>query len=153
MIRTSAQGLGLIHMHEGLRLETYWDHLAGVWSIGWGHTGDDVYPGRKITEGEASELLRQDVITAERAIRHRVLVQLRQNEFDALVSLVYNLGPGEVLNPKTSTLKRKLDSGDLAGAAGEFTRWNTSGGETVEGLVLRRWREAGLWLGTWEPAP
>lgn len=151
MMRTSSTGFAAIKIFEGLRLEAYLDRFAGVWTIGWGRTGDDVYPGKRITEREAEEMLKQDVIEAERAIRHSVLIQLRQREFDALVSLVYNLGPVDVLDPKRSTLKRKLDAGDRWGAAGEFTRWNKSGGETVEGLVLRRWREAGMFMGVWEP--
>lgn len=149
-MRTSEQGFLLIKLHEGLRLEAYLDRFANVWSVGYGHTGDDVYPGLRINERQAEELLRQDAIEAERAIRHSTMIQLKQREFDALVSLVFNVGT-EVLDPKHSTLKRKLDSGDRFGAAGEFTRWNKSGGETVEGLVLRRWREAGMFMGAWEP--
>lgn len=152
MMRASEQCHALIRMHEGLRLETYADS-AGVLTIGYGHTGDDVYWGKRVTEGEANELLKQDVITAERAIRHRLMVQLCQRQLDALVSLVYNLGPRQVLDPASSTLARKLAEGDKAGAAGEFMRWNRAGGRTLEGLVLRRWRECGLWLGTWEPSP
>lgn len=149
MMRTSEQGLLLIKLHEGLRLEAYLDRFANVWSVGFGHTGDDVYAGLRITEGQANELLKQDIITAERAVRHSVMVQLLQREFDALVSFTYNLGSGAL---RGSTLLKKLNAGDRVGAAAEFTRWNQAGGRPLMGLLLRRWRECGLWLGTWEPA-
>lgn len=148
-MRLSDAGIHLLKLHEGLRLSAYTDS-AGVWTIGWGHTGPDVQPGTKISEAEAEEFLREDLQLVERMVRHRIMTHLSQNEFDALVSLVYNLGP-QVLDPKKSTLARKLREGDRIGVAGEFMRWHRAGGKPVLGLILRRWREAGVFLGVWDP--
>lgn len=148
MMRLSESGLHLLKLHEGMRLDAYMDS-SGVWTIGYGHTGPDVHPGLKITEEQAQDLLIEDVALVDRMVRHRVMVHLSQNEFDALVSLVYNLGP-VVLDPSKSTLARKLRDGDRIGVAGEFMRWHRAGGRPIRGLILRRWREAGVFLGVWD---
>jgi lysozyme len=132
----------IIKQFEGLRLEAY-KCPADVWTIGYGHT-NKVKPGDAITEGEADILLALDVQEAERAVSSYVDVDINQNQFDALVSFVYNLGAG---NFKSSTLLKKLNQGDYLGAANEFQRWNKAGGKVLRGLVRRREAEANLFIG------
>ncbi|WP_417764674.1 lysozyme [Shewanella chilikensis] len=134
----------IIKEFEGLRLEAY-KCPADVWTIGYGHTRA-VVPGDVITEKEAEDFLSEDVEDAEDAVNAYVDVKLNQNQFDALVSFVYNLGAG---NFRSSTLLRKLNAGDYLGAANEFKRWNKSGGVTLNGLVRRREAEANLFIGAY----
>lgn len=139
---TSAQGMELIKSFEGLRLTAYLD-AAGVLTIGYGHTGPDVAAGATITAARAEELLRADLAGAEAAVTSAVQVPVTQGQFDALVSLVYNIGAGAFA---ASTLLRKLNSGDYAGAAQEFDRWIYAGGIVLGGLVSRRNAEQQLFL-------
>lgn len=137
----SEQGLALIKQYEGLRLQAYLC-AAGVWTVGYGHTAG-VHPGDRVTEVEAGRLLRQDVAESERTVRRYVRVPLSQPRFDALVSFVFNLGAG---NFRTSTLLKKLNAGDISGAAEEFLRWVKAGGRPLPGLVRRREAEKALFL-------
>lgn len=139
---TSLQGVELIKSFEGLRLTAYRD-AAGVLTIGYGHTGSDVAAGATITAARAEELLRADLAGAEAAVTSAVQVPVTQGQFDALVSLVYNIGAGAFA---ASTLLRKLNSGDYAGAAQEFDRWIYAGGSVLGGLVSRRNAEQQLFL-------
>lgn len=114
--------------------------LSGApWTIGWGHTGPEVHEGLTITLDQAEKLLAQDLFTAESAIRQYVKVELNQNQFDALVSFAFNLGSG---NLASSTLLKKLNAGDYAGAKQEFQRWNKAQGKVLDGLTRRRKMEA-----------
>ena len=147
MMRTSPEGLDLIKRHEGLRLEAYLDPV-GVWTIGYGHTGSAyAKEGVKISRSKAAALLRQDLHEAEHAVAALVNVPLQQDEFDALVSIVFNVGAGAF---NRSTLRRKLNAGDRAGAALEFGRWvfGTKDGKKIRlpGLVKRRAEEAAMFL-------
>ncbi len=135
----SQNGLNLIKGFEGLRLSAYQDS-AGVWTIGYGHTGG-VRPGQRISQAQAEQYLRSDVRWAEQAVRDNVKVPLSQNQFDALVSFTFNVGAGAL---KDSTLLKKLNAGDYAGAQAEFGRWVNAGGQRLEGLVRRRAEEAQL---------
>ncbi len=137
----STNGLNLIKHFEGLRLRAY-QCSANVWTIGYGHTAD-VGENDVITEEEALSFLRQDVAESERAVNKHVHVPLTQNQFDALVSFVFNLGVG---NFRTSTLLKKLNAGDDDGAAQEFGRWIHAGGKALPGLVRRREAERALFL-------
>ncbi|MEY5099149.1 MAG: hypothetical protein RJA36_1868 [Pseudomonadota bacterium] len=145
-MKLSDAGLSLIKRHEGLRLKAYPDPGTGgePWTIGYGHT-QGVQPGQEITEAQAEDYLREDVYWAEDAVRDHVKVALEQHEFDALVSLAFNIGAGAFAR---STLLRKLNDGDKAGAAAEFARWNQAGGKVLPGLVKRRADEAALFAGT-----
>ena len=142
MRKTSTNGLNLIRRFEGEKLTAY-RCPAGIWTIGVGHTGPDVYSGLTITEERSLELLRADVSTFEAAVNSLVRVPLNQNQFDALVSFVFNVGNGAL---KGSTLLRKLNAGDYEGAAKEFGRWTKALGQTLTGLIKRRAAEAGLFL-------
>lgn len=123
------------------------DLLAGLsgapWTAGWGHTGPDVHPGMAVMREMAVAWLRADVAAAEAEVKRAVRVGLNQEEYDALVDFVFNIGNG---NFETSTLLRKLNAGDTDGAIAEFARWNKAGGEVLAGLVKRREAERVLFL-------
>jgi lysozyme len=129
----SPAGIALIQAHEGLRLSAYRDPV-GIWTIGYGST-TGVHAGMKITRDQAILRLYHDVDNAEAAINGRVTVPLTQPQFDALVSFVFNVGAGAF---RKSTLLKKLNAGDYAGATAEFPRWVKGGGKTLPGLVVRR---------------
>ncbi|SPF82136.1 Phage lysin (EC 3.2.1.17)  len=135
-----------IKEHEGLRLKAYLDSV-GVWTIGYGDTGPDVVKGLVITKEQAEERLRKRLVEFEGCVNRAVKVKLTQNQFDALVSLVYNIGP---TNFNSSTLLRKLNAGDYAGAADQFLVWNKGrvGGKLVviDGLANRRKAERQLFV-------
>lgn len=118
--------------------------LSGApWTAGWGHTGADVRYGMTVTREQAVAWLRQDVASAEATVKRLVRVALNQEEYDALVDLVFNIGSG---NFNSSTLLRKLNAGDTEGAIAEFARWNKAGGVVLAGLVKRREAERVLFL-------
>lgn len=139
-MRTGEAGIALIKQFEGLELEAYKD-IAGIWTIGYGHTGADVEPGMRITEAEAERLLAQDLRPREARIGRLIEVSLNQNEFDAIVCFTYNVGT-EAL--KRSTLRRHLNAGNRQAAANEFPKWNKArvNGQLVPVVGLTRRREA-----------
>ncbi|MGA8673495.1 MAG: lysozyme [Terracidiphilus sp.] len=136
----SASGLSLTEQFEGFRLTAYQDQV-GVWTIGYGHTGPDVTPGKTITMAEAQALLTQDVSSAAGCVNTVVAVKLTQQEFDALVDFVFNLGTGAF---KGSTMLRDLNGGDFTSSAAQFDLWDRAGGAVVAGLLRRRQAEAAL---------
>lgn len=138
----SKAGIELIKQFEGLRLKAYPDPATGgaPWTIGVGHTGG-VRPGDVITEARADELLRQDLGRFESAV-NRLCPITTQGQFDALVSLTFNVGED---NLETSTLRRLHNAGDYAGAAAQFARWNRAAGKVMLGLTRRRAAEAQLY--------
>jgi lysozyme len=133
-------GLALTQQFEGMRLSAYQDQV-GVWTIGFGHTGPDVHAGLTITQDQATVLLMKDVASASASVNNLVKVPLTQNQFDALVDFVFNLGQGKFAG---STLLRGLNAGDFSGAAAEFVKWDHAGGQVVPGLLRRRLAEAQL---------
>lgn len=138
----SPHGAEMIGGFEGLRLTAYRD-AVGVLTIGYGHTGADVKPGQRISTATALALLRRDAQSAEAAVERAVKVPLTQGQFDALVSLTFNIGGGALAS---STLVRKLNAGDVKGAANQFLRWDKAGGRTLLGLSRRRRAERALFL-------
>ena len=144
-LRASAAGLDFIGSFEGLRLCAYRD-AAGVLTIGYGHT-KGVRPGQQVTADQARELLREDAETAARVVRNVVRVPLNQSQFDALVSLAFNIGGGAFAG---STVARRLNDGDLAGAAEALLLWDkaTVAGKKISlpGLTRRRQAERKLFL-------
>lgn len=150
-MRTSTEGIALIQHFEDLRLDAY-RCAAGVWTIGWGHTGPDVRPGMRITRERADELLAQDLAQFERDVASLVTVELRQCQFDALVSFAFNVGSdiddddiAEGLGD--STLLRLVNASDFTRAQGEFRKWVYSRGKVLRGLVRRRAAEAAMFGG------
>lgn len=136
----------LIKKWEGLELEAYLPTPHDVWTIGWGHT-KTARKGMVITQKKAQQLFNEDIAWAEAAVNRLVKVGLNQNQFDSLVSLVFNIGTP---NFSKSTLLRKLNAGDYEGAAEEFPRWNKQrqNGKLVvlRGLVRRRAEEMEYFL-------
>lgn len=138
--QTNAAGLALIKQYEGLVLEPYAD-AGGKLTVGYGHL---VKPGEffsRLSEQQAHNLLREDVRVAEAYVKRYVKVKLNDNQFSALVSLVYNVGPG---NFQRSTLLRLLNQGNGDKAAKEFLRWNKVGTRVLSGLQKRREAEKRL---------
>ena len=146
-MRISPRGLSLLKQIEGCRLIPYKDS-AGLWTIGYGHLIADgkTLPDSakyKITQKQADLLLKYDVMPREKAVERLCTVPLSQNEFDALVSFVFNLGAGCF---QRSTIRQKLNRGDRAGAAKVLLRYNRSGGRVTRGLVRRRMAEFKLFM-------
>ena len=133
------KGTKLLKYFEGCKLTAYQDSV-GVWTIGYGHT-KGVYDGMTITQEEAEQMLLTELEEYEGYVEKYVTVPLTQNQFDALVVWVYNLGP---TNFRNSTLLKELNSGDYTAAGKEITRWNKAGGKVLAGLVKRREAEAQL---------
>ena len=138
----SKTGEELTKRFEGLKLSAYRDSV-GVLTIGYGHTGPDVFEGQTITEEEADALLVQDTQDAVAAVNRLVTAALTQGQFDALVDFVFNLGAGRL---EGSTLLELLNEGDYEGAAAQFERWSHAGGKVLAGLLRRRQAEADLFL-------
>lgn len=143
-LKTSQRGIALIKSFESLELKAYPDPGTGgkPWTIGWGHT-KGVNPGDRITERQAEAFLTEDLAVFELTVNSAVKVPLTQNQFDALVSLAFNIGGA---NFAGSTLVKKLNAGDPRGAADQFPRWKFASGKEMKGLVRRRAAERELFL-------
>lgn len=143
-MKTGKKGLDLIKSFEGCKLEAYLCP-AKRWTIGYGHTGtvdgNQICAGMKITTGKAVMILIDDLERFESAVNKYVKVPITQNMFDALVSFAYNIGDGAFIG---STLLKKLNAKDYAGAAAEFKKWNKAGGQVLTGLTRRRKAEQTL---------
>jgi lysozyme len=140
-IETSQAGIDLIKRWEGCRTKAY-RCPAGVWTIGYGHTGTAM-PGMSISYDKAEELLEQDLQRFEKAVKTLVTVPINQNQFDALVSFTYNVG---VKAFGGSTLLSLLNQKKYLPASDQFSRWTKAGSKTLPGLVLRRSEERDLFL-------
>jgi lysozyme len=138
----SQEGLSLIKKFEGCELEAY-RCAANVLTIGYGSI-KGVKEGDTITQEEADKLLLHEMDEYEGYINDAVTVDLNQNQFDALVSWVFNLGGG---NLKSSTMLKVLNSGDYENVPAQIKRWNKAGGKVLEGLIRRREAEALLFSG------
>ena len=151
-IEISDLGLKLVKTFEG-KHNTGYLCPAGVWTIGYGHTGSTLGQsspkGMTITDEQIDILLKEDMKRFEKAVLRSVAVALTQNQFDALVSFAFNVGAGALA---TSTLLKKLNAGDYAGAAEQFLVWNkatnpqTKKKVALAGLTRRRQAERHLFL-------
>ena len=143
-MKMSDAGIDLVCHYEGCRLTSYPDPATGgdPWTIGYGSTRN-VHPGMTITLDEAKQRLKEDLKASEDFIRLYVQAPLDQSQFDALVSLVFNIGIG---NFSHSTLLKKLNAHDYLGASGEFVKWNKAAGKPMLGLTRRRAAERDLFL-------
>lgn len=141
-MKISQHGIDLIRGFEGLELSAYLDQ-GNVCTVGYGHTGPDVYLGRIVNEDEAEALLESDIAKAERALNSLLTVQLTQNEYDALVSFVFNVG---VPKFQASTLLALLNKSDREGAAENILLWHHVHKEDNKGLMARRQQECDLFL-------
>ncbi|ANF79336.1 TPA: lysozyme [Salmonella enterica] len=145
-MQISPKGIALIKEFEGCSLTAYKDSV-GVLTIGYGWThavdGKPLRNGMTIDQATAERLLKTGLVGYENDVLKLVRVKLTQGQFDALVSFAYNLGARSL---STSTLLKKLNAGDYAGAADEFPRWNKAGGKVLNGLTRRREAERALFL-------
>ena len=140
-MKTSPKGIALIKEFEGLRLKAY-KCPGGVWTIGYGHTAG-VKPGMVITEAQGEEYLKANLIAFERYLNGLGLA-LNQNQFDALVSFIYNVGTG---NFSSSTLLRRVRANPQDNSImDEFLRWVYSKGRVLPGLQRRRLAEMKLYF-------
>jgi lysozyme len=146
-MRISPAGIDLIKGFESLRLEAY-RCPAGVWTVGWGHTRG-VQPGMRISEERAAELLAEDIAEVERDLPSVIHVDLTQGQWDALVSLCFNLSGGARRLPQTCPhLVASVNAGDISGAARQFLNINhAAGGVVLAGLTRRREAESKMFLG------
>ena len=137
----SAEGLDFIRSYERLALRSYQDS-GGVWSIGYGHT-DGVKAYQTCTQDQAEQWLEEDVAVAEHAVVSLVKIGLTQNEYDALVSLVFNVGYGSLAR---SELLIDLNTGRIAMAADEFLSFDHVGGIPNAGVERRRIAERTMFI-------
>lgn len=139
--------LDLIKEFEGFRANAYQDSV-GVWTIGYGTTanaGVGIVPkaGVSITEAQAAEYLRVTVDRFGAAVEAALTQPANENEFGAMVSLAYNVGPGAF---KKSSVLRHFNAGNKKAAADAFLLWNKAGGKVLSGLTRRRKAERALFL-------
>lgn len=137
-MKTNSRGLLLIKFYEGLELTAYLCPAMQL-TIGYGHSGPDVYQGMRITANEAEKLLQGDVEQLEKQMASALTVQLNSNQFSALISFAYNVGFNAF---KKSTLLKVVNEGK--DPTPEFKRWINIGGKPSHGLKLRREAEADL---------
>lgn len=148
-MQVSDAGIELIKSFEGFRANAYPDPKSGgdPWTVGYGTTkfpsGRPVKKGDYVTPAQAEMYLREDVKKFASSVDALVTVPLKQCQYDALVSFVYNLG---ATNFRKSTLLKKLNAKDYKGAADEFLRWVSPGSSVEAGLRRRRTAERSLFL-------
>lgn len=142
----SPSGIDLIRNFESLRLNAY-DDGVGVWTIGFGTTkypnGTRVKKGDTCTLDQAKAYMHNDLKAFEQTVSSAVKVPINQNQFDALVSLAYNIGSTAF---KNSTLVKRLNEGNYKAAAEQFGLWVNARGKRLQGLVNRRAIEKALFL-------
>lgn len=135
-MKTSARGRALIELREGSRLKAYKDSV-GIWTIGVGHTSAAglpvVSPGLTISQAECDEILSRDLVKFEKAVDDAIKVPMAEHENDAFVSLAFNIGAPAFTK---STVARRFNAGDKAGAAEAFLMWCNAGGRPI--LLGRR---------------
>lgn len=146
-MKTSQAGIDLIHSFESLRLKAYPD--AGSkdgkpWTNGWGSTGADIGPGTVWTKEQADARFAKDLARFEIGVSKAVSVDLKQYQFDALVSFAYNVGLANFLS---STLLKMLNEGYYSNSALQFGKWIFNDGKIMKGLVRRREAERKLFSG------
>lgn len=141
-----AQATAIIQSLEDCRLVAYPDPGTGgePWTVGWGATGAGIGPGTTWTQEQANARFDADLARFDTGVMRAVKVPVAPHERAALISFAYNVGLGAF---SRSTLLRKLNAGDKAGAAKEFARWNRANGKVMAGLTRRRAAEAALFQG------
>jgi lysozyme len=155
-VNTSPAGIALIKQFETCRLAAYPDPRTGAapWTVGWGATGPEIAPGTIWEQSQADARLMIDIGVAEAIVAKAATVPLTQGQFDALVSIVFNVGPGSpykdgivrLKDGRPSTLLRLLNAGDYDGAADQFLYWISPGSSVENGLKRRRTAERCMFL-------
>jgi lysozyme len=144
MRKINARGLRLVKDFEGCELTAYLCP-AKIWTVGYGSTGPHVKPGMKISQGEADELLLEDLERFEAGVEKLVAgVPTNDDQFSAFVCLSFNIGLSAFAG---STVLKRHKLGNYVGAAKAFEMWNRGGGRVLQGLVRRRAAEARLYRG------
>ena len=140
-MKTSDEGRALIREFEGCELTAYPDPATGgdPWTIGVGHTGPEVHEGKEITEEDADALLAKDLARFEACVSDNLTVDVAQAQFDAMVSLAFNIG---CANFRKSSVLRYTNEGNLEGAKEAFRLWDKAAGKKMAGLTRRRAAEA-----------
>jgi len=143
-MQTSIRGINIIKKFEGFSLKAYLCS-SNNWTIGYGHTGPDIKENSIISIEEANAFLLEDIKDFELNIKDCIksTIQLNQNQFDALVSLSFNIGKTAF---KNSTLIKQLNKGEINKAANHFLDWVKIDGKTSKGLTKRRLEERTLFL-------
>jgi lysozyme len=144
-VKISPVGIALIQSFEGCRLSAY-DDGVGVMTIGYGHTGKDVKAGMRISQAEADELLEKDLERFEKAVEKAVKGAsggTNQSQFDAMVSLAFNIGAAAFAK---SSVCSAHNAGDEEKAGASFLLWDKAGGRKLKGLERRRRAESDLYL-------
>lgn len=143
----SPQGVAAMKAHEGLRLTAYPDpgsRDGKPWTIGYGSTGPDVKKGVVWTKEQAEARFLSDLRRFENLVEKLLKVPTSQGQFDAMVSLAYNVG---INGFSTSTVLRRHNARDFAGAAAAFIMWRYNDGKEMPGLIARRDDEAARYRG------
>jgi lysozyme len=140
-VKLGQKGAVLIKSREQLRLTAYLPTPKDKWTIGYGHTGKDVYEGLTWVLSQAEDAFQRDTAWAVAAVMRHTDVALTQNQFDALVAFCFNVGEPQFAS---STLLRDVNARNFAGAALEFAKWNHQDGVVLAGLTVRRAQEAAL---------
>ena len=146
-MKTSTNGVQVLHFFEGCELEAYPDPATGgdPWTIGWGNTGPGIKLGISITQDEADAMFTQRLAKEfEPGVAVVLRLPVTQGQFDGAVCLAYNIGLGAF---RASTLVRKFNAGDTDGASDQFLRWNKAAGQIMRGLRRRRAAERALFGG------
>lgn len=142
----------LCKQFEGCRLKAYPD-ATGIWTCGWGSTGPDIVYGTVWDQEYADNRLDDDLIKAEQIVDAAVKPPITENQFQALVSFCFNVGPGKtgkkdglvyLKSGEPSSLLRELNAGHTLAASKEFLKWTHAGGKELAGLVKRRQAEKDL---------
>ena len=139
-MRISEKGIDLIKKYEGVKLESYFCP-AGILTIGYGHTGNDVFGNQKISIDEAERMLIKDLIKFEKIVNKRLKITQNQNQFDALVSHTYNTGGSETLF-KLINNRNPIDDIEYWWTS----KYITANGYLLKGLVKRRKEEFNLYI-------
>lgn len=157
MMKTSSEGLALIRHYEQCRLVSYPDPKTGgaPWTIGWGATGPGIGPGLIWSQRQADDRFAADVAEREEAVLQAIDAPMSQGQFDAVVSIVFNVGYGtnkrdgilRLVSGTPSTLVRMLNAGQYDRSRAEFAKWISPGSAAEYGLRRRRRAEQGLWDG------
>lgn len=144
-MKISQQGIDLIKQFEGCRLAAYPDPAtqADPWTIGYGHTGQEVVEGLTITAEEADAYLKEDLEKFEQCVGDALVTDVTQGQFDALVAFAFNVGCRAMSG---STLLQMTNAGQREAAAAQFARWNKANGKVMAGLTNRRQAERRLYM-------
>jgi lysozyme len=154
--RTSDRCKAFLKTKEHCVLQAYPDPLTGgkPYTCGWGSTRG-VTKDTVWTQEQADAAFEVDVAEAEAAVRRYVTHEMTQGQFDAFVSIFYNVGPGSssrdgigrLKSGRPSTLLRKFNDGDIAGAEAEWPKWCSPGSNVERGLRKRRYEELAMFRG------